>query len=119
MIPEIRKLIAEVANAKGQVLSLEARLNGIRRRCQHQFTGITYDPIEHAAYTDPGDPPGTMGIDRRGPVYVSARTENRWRRTCDHCGHTEWTTRTTQQQHRGSIGGTVTIEEVPDFGNGR
>ena len=53
-----------------------------------------YDPIYHAAYTCPGDPPGTMGVDWRGPVHVPSKTIPKWRRTCDLCGKIEETQRT-------------------------
>jgi hypothetical protein len=58
----------------------------------HQWGDTIYDPIREEAYTIPGDPPGTMGIDWRGPTPVPAKTTDRWSRTCNRCGRTETTT---------------------------
>lgn len=73
--------------------------------CRHVYGSVKYDPIYHKAYTSPGDPPGTMGIDWRGPVHVPAETKKRWTRECQICGEVEITTKVRK-----------TFEENPDFG---
>jgi hypothetical protein len=64
--------------------------------CPHLYTPAVYDPIVREGYTDPGDPPGTMGVDRRLPCYIPEETIRRWKRECTLCGNVEYTTRTTQ-----------------------
>ncbi len=85
-------------DARQRQKRLEEQLEGARhevgrieRACPHHYT-ITYVPIYHEGHECPGDPPGTMGVDWRGPVYVPPHTEDRWRRYCDRCGKEEYTT---------------------------
>lgn len=99
MTEEAVRLIQEVAQASAQVerAQLELRqkqyaLDQFQKRCSHDWSE-EYDPIHHPGGSDPGDPPGTMGVDRRGPTSWPARTEPRWKRTCRHCGKVEHTTR--------------------------
>ena len=73
----------ELENARGGLKSYESL-------CKHKFQEV-YDPICHDAYTIPGDPPGTMGVDWRGPCYVPAETIPRWKRTCERCGLIQYT----------------------------
>ncbi len=62
------------------------------KSCKHDYVE-KYNPIYHPSMTLPGDPPGTMGVDWRGPCYVPARTEERWERECTLCGKVEYTDR--------------------------
>lgn len=84
-----KRLVAELESVRAAIQSKEVR-------CQHDWTNPVYDPIRHEAYTSPGDPPGTMGVDWRGPVHVPASTEKRWKRECRKCGKVEFTTRSVQ-----------------------
>lgn len=72
--------------------------------CQHRWGQTEPDHIYRAAYTIPGDAPGTMGVDWRGPVHVAPETANRWKRVCCLCGKIEHTSKTTQQ-----------VKHVPEF----
>lgn len=78
-----KRLTEESRNAQQELERYESR-------CQHKWGETVYDPIHHKAYTCPGDPPGTMGVDWRGPVYVPAQTEDRWKRECQDCGRVEY-----------------------------
>lgn len=81
-----------VQNLRRQLNSAESLLCSIEQRCPHVFGEPVSDPIIHKAYTIPGDPPGTMGIDWRGDHYVPERRIPRWLRTCNLCGKVEETT---------------------------
>ena len=98
---------------RDQVDELEAKLKGAKRNlidlvrtCSHQYGDTVYDPIYIPAYTFPGDKPGTMGVDFRGPVHVPAGTKSRWKRECEYCGDVEYTTKVQKE-----------IKEKPDWGN--
>jgi len=96
-------------SAKKRVEQLEARLRGFEQRCNngnHNWGQPKYDPIHHEAYTSPGDRPGTMGVDWRGPTYVPARTEDRWVRECRDCGLKQTTKYSTKK---------VTETKIPSF----
>jgi len=67
------------------------KLRQLERDCQHQWSDPVYCPEYIPAYTIPGDPPGTMGVDWRGPVDVPAKTIKRWSRQCQLCGKKEVT----------------------------
>lgn len=86
LLDKITKLNRELDDARGQLARLD-------RSCNHQWGEPEADHIHHEGYTTPGDPPGTMGVDWRGPTHVPARTEKRWKRTCQKCGKVECTTR--------------------------
>jgi hypothetical protein len=91
MRPEAKKLRDRVSKLAKEFEEAQRGLDNLERTCRHQYGPTVYDPINHKAYTCPGDPPGTMGVDWRGPVHVPARTEKRWRRECDLCGKVEYT----------------------------
>lgn len=74
-----------IDRAKGEIERLD-------RSCRHEWGEAIYCPIYHEAHTIPGDPPGTMGVDWRGPCHVPARTDKRWKRVCKLCGKVEFTT---------------------------
>ncbi len=69
-----------------------ADLDQAEKNCRHEWD-VVRDDLREGGYTIPGDPPGTMGIDWRGPCHVPAKTTPRWRRTCRVCGKVEYTTR--------------------------
>jgi hypothetical protein len=62
--------------------------------CQHQWGKVKWAGERREGYTIPGDAPGTMGVDWRGPTHVPPTTIDRWERTCEICGKTEQTDRT-------------------------
>ncbi|MHA2062983.1 MAG: hypothetical protein ACXABY_01235 [Candidatus Thorarchaeota archaeon] len=70
----------------------ERELERIYRLCKHDWA-VKYAPEYQEAYTVPGDPPGTMGIDWRGPSFVPSKTVPRWGRACKKCGKVEYTKR--------------------------
>ncbi len=97
MNSEATKLIDLVNEAKVEVERVgkrlseaEINLRNYQGRCRHNFTE-RYDPIIHPGGYDPGDPPGTMGVDQRGPTSWPETREDRWRRDCNLCGLTEYT----------------------------
>ncbi len=76
------------------------------RSCNHQW-GPVRDVGEYIeGYTIPGDAPGTMGVDWRGPCYVPGRTIPKWERTCAKCGKVETTSRVTEE---------VVVKKTPSF----
>ncbi len=82
---EIERLNREIGQLKSQ-----------QANCPHQWGEVIADHIYNEAYTIPGDPPGTMGIDWRGPCYVPAETIERWKRVCKICGKIEYTSQKEQ-----------------------
>jgi len=112
---EAKELRSRIEQNETQLRYDRERLAALYRRCSHQWGDIIYDPIYHEAYTSPGDPPGTMGVDWRGPTHVPAQTIKRWRRVCKLCGKVEETQRTTKQRASGSIPGTLGEIDVPQF----
>lgn len=83
-----------VADLESDLAAAKANLARVEQVCSHQWGPVVDASIHHDGYTDPGDPPGTMGINWRGPCYVPGRVEQRWSRTCTVCGKVEFTTRT-------------------------
>jgi hypothetical protein len=82
-----------VGKLKDELTKAEIDLKKYVTKCNHNFE-TNYDPVYTPAYTIPGDKPGTMGIDWQGPVYVPAKTQERWKRECEKCGLVEYTTET-------------------------
>lgn len=123
-IEEVNRLQAEAMTLQreidSQAQSLEgkkARLAQIQRTCQHKWSPVKYEPIYQEGYTIPGDPPGTMGIDWRGPCHVPSKTTKQWSRHCPLCDKKELTQRTRKEHVAGPIAGTGGEVEVPDFGD--
>lgn len=83
-----------------------AEIETIQRNCTHNWSKPEYTPEHTKAYTIPGDRPGTMGVDWRGPTHVPAQTTKKWTRTCLYCDKKEVTTETNKT--------TIEIEE-PKF----
>lgn len=97
MNQQFQKIRETVAQLKEKLGSAEGELSYAERNCHHNWSKIEPDHIYHKGYEIPGDAPGTMGIDWRGPVWVEAKTEKRWKRTCQTCGMVEYTTRTKEE----------------------
>ncbi len=105
METEARKLRDLVERTKQELERAQKELSHYETDCQHEFVE-TYDPIHHEGHTLPGDPPGTMGVDWRGPVYVPPETIDRWRRECRRCGLVEYTKYFKEEQ---------TVKKIPDW----
>lgn len=96
METKAKNLRERFASLTTEVERAQAELQRYEASCNHQWSETVYDPIYHKAYTIPGDPPGTMGVDWRGPCYVPAETIDRWKRECKRCGLVEYTEGETQ-----------------------
>ena len=89
---EPERLRQEIRRLERELHSAKTNLNVHERQCPHDWTSPEYTPERTESYTTPGDPPGTMGVDWRGPVHVPATTKDKWTRRCRKCGKTETTT---------------------------
>jgi len=103
----ILELRARVERLRREAVAAEEQLAEHERRCKHKFGEAVYAPIRTEGFHDTGDPPGTMGVDRRLPSYFPPTTTDRWKRTCELCGKVEYTTKKQPKEY------------VPDFGGGR
>jgi hypothetical protein len=120
MLKSIEQMRHEIATAESQLESLKSRLDHEVQACRvlrHKWGKTVYEPIERKGYQTQGDPPGTMGVDWQGPMYIPASTTKQWSRTCASCGHKEMTQRTCKERMPGSVPGTSGEVEVPDFGD--
>lgn len=86
---------SQIGSMKRELELLERQLKTIESQCKHRWGPTEEAHIRHEGYTEPGDPPGTMGIDWRGPIYVEPRIQQRWSRECLECGLVEYTTQST------------------------
>ena len=93
MTPEAKKPRDEVSRLENEFNSAKARLEALGRSCRHEWNMTEYCPERIPAHTIPGDPPGTMGVDWRGPCHVPAKIIDHWRRVCQICGRIETTDR--------------------------
>ena len=92
MKPEFKELRKNIVDLIRDLSTNQQQLEELTKRCSHKYTPVAYDPIITEAYTIPGDAPGTMGVDWRGPVYVPRTEQPRWKRECTECGLVEYTT---------------------------
>lgn len=104
MNSEIKRLKDEIAKTEQLLHDLKYKLNNSVSNCRHQWGNPVYDPIIIPGGYDPGDPPGTMGIDWRGPTSWPEQRKPRWKRVCGVCGMEQYTTNTTK-----------TVSESPQF----
>ena len=109
-----QELLCQQASQKEALAHTERELAAIQRACNHKWV-LRYDPIVSEGYQDPGDPPGTMGVDRRLPCYINGSTTPRWIRTCSDCGTTQETFRKKTVSEAGEPGCSC-YKEVPVFG---
>jgi len=105
MEDKAKQLRGLVKKLNGEYNQARKELENYEKSCPHKYGETIYDPIYTKAFTIPGDPPGTMGVDWQGPVYVPAKTEPRWKRICEKCGLEQITTQTKDK-----------IEKIPNFG---
>lgn len=89
---EISSKEKEFINFQITLDGLKAQLASIYKQCNHNWAA-KYTPEYKVGYTVPGDPLGTMGIDRRPDMHVPAETIQKWTRICSNCGKVETTTR--------------------------
>ncbi len=94
---EFNSLRYEVDLAARKLEVAKAALAKAESACMHKWSEAQAAHIYHESYTIPGDRPGTMGVDWRGPCHVPSRTDHRWKRTCQACGKEEFTTQVSQQ----------------------
>ena len=117
MKSEIDTLRREAEAAERKAKALREQLDAAQRACRHSWGEVRYVPEHHKGYTIPGDPPGTMGVDWRGPCEVPPTTTRRWERTCAACGLAQRTECTRRTGARGTTPGCGGEVEVPDFGD--
>jgi len=91
LMNEAERLRETIKRSTKELEQAEMQLALLERSCQHQWGETEYVPEHQAAYTIQGDPPGTMGVDRRLPCSVPAKTVKKWRRACSLCGKVEVT----------------------------
>lgn len=103
MKTEFEKLESAAQAAESAARIAWDTLNARRARCQHKWQS-RYNPLIREGYYDPGDPVGTMGIDRRLPMHVPREETPRWTRECIECGLEEHTQRANDE-----------IKKVPVF----
>ncbi|HLC78084.1 MAG TPA: hypothetical protein VJH92_03090 [Candidatus Nanoarchaeia archaeon] len=94
MNAETRRLREGLDKAKRDYEESQRKLNDYVSSCPHKFGEVEYAPIYQKGYEIPGDKPGTMGSDWRGPMWVSPETTPRWRKECNLCGLVKETTQT-------------------------
>jgi hypothetical protein len=95
---QIHQLDAQYQRERGALLTSLAAIEAACHGGKHYWGDSIYEPIVHEAFTDPGDPPGTMGVDWRGPMSCPRREEPRWKRICHDCQKVEYTTNVQQRE---------------------
>ena len=93
-----RDLRSEIRRKRQELDSLNRQLAQQERTCRHDWTAPEYTPDVQEGYQDPGDPEGTMGVDRRLPMWVPRQETPKWTRTCRKCGKVETTTRAKKER---------------------
>ena len=112
---ELDKMERDIA-ARAESLDRDReKLRSARAACSHRWGDTRYIPDHREAHVIPGDPPGTMGVDWRGPAHVQAKTIKKWTRQCESCGLVQTTTRTKEEYASGKVAGTSGRIDVPDF----
>ena len=89
----ILELERDAQNARDTAEKAQRRLDETRRNCRHIWDQPNgrYAPLVRRGYQMSGDPPGTMGVDWRGPCWVPEQVTPQWTRTCEICGKQEHT----------------------------
>jgi len=91
-IQKRNRLKREIAQGAENLKSKKRELERLSANCRHEWGPTETAFIHHKGYTIPGDALGTMGVDHRGPFYVSPKTDKRWKRVCTKCGEIDYTT---------------------------
>lgn len=91
MLVRALMLNTKIADLQRELTKSQSELRTLQSSCSHDWTRSEYTPIVTEGYFDPGDPVGTMGIDRRLPHHVPRIEKPKWTRTCSRCGKVEVT----------------------------
>lgn len=105
----------EIRELEDRKRRLERERDSIDLSCHHEWGDVEYTPTEHGGYMCPGDPPGTMGVDRQLPFYVEKSTKRQWTRVCKKCGKVETTTHVKTKKEFNYSTGTYSDKEYPIF----
>ncbi len=97
MDTKIKTLREKIASLDQELKWAKQELSHAESNCAHIWGEVVEDHIYEKGYLIPGDPPGTMGVDRRGDFYVQPKTTLRWKRVCNKCGKTEHTYETNKK----------------------
>lgn len=101
----------EIDKKRREIAALEAH----QRSCAHSFLPMYYDPIVvrgHQVEDYMFPQPGRM-------VWIDEKVTPQWSRKCSLCGLVESTKKTKPITRPGSVAGTTTTDQVPDFGEER
>jgi len=93
MTDEIRSLILEIRTLEEELNRKQKRLLAAQSSCRHNWSDVRNKPRVIKAHTIPGDPPGTMGVDRRFDCHVPEQRFDCWMRQCHTCGLSQTTER--------------------------
>jgi len=80
------QLRKEIEDMERDLVNKKRELYNIESRCVHNWGKRETKEIHLPGMSFPGDEPGTMGVDFRGPTYVPARTITESTMKCLICG---------------------------------
>ncbi|MFA6437249.1 MAG: hypothetical protein WC242_03730 [Candidatus Paceibacterota bacterium] len=87
VLQKARRLRGEIAVLQVDLDGTRRELDALEKSCRHDWTNPErIDDRVISGYQDHGDPPGTIGVDRRLPCYVPEQRFPRWMRKCRTCG---------------------------------
>jgi hypothetical protein len=95
-MPTIKSMRDRVSKLTAELKEAESALTHYVNNCRHTWSKIEEVHQYIPSYTIPGDEPGTMGVDWRGPIHVPAQENKQWKRVCENCGKEEITSNTNQ-----------------------
>lgn len=91
MNQEAQRIRERYRQSQKEFREAEESLQNLEENCRHIYGSTEDAHYVVGGYTIPGDPHGTMGVDRRVSVYVPRETKKRWMRKCTLCGKVEYT----------------------------
>lgn len=94
---ELEQAESAVMTAQDKVRFIKIAIDTLERQCSHYWGETKYTPRIIPGGYDPGDPPGTMGIDRRLPCSWPSEEIPKWTRVCTKCGKIEITERIAEE----------------------
>jgi len=109
------ELARDIDKLEADLKAKKAQLASIQSKCSHVWYPTQYDPIVKEGFYSPGDPLGTMGIDRQLPCQVPRKEIKQWKRKCSLCDLTETTRDLKTVSKPGEVRGTVIKVEIPNF----
>ncbi len=68
-------LRTEIGDLERALATKRGELAHTERICRHEWGPVETAHVYHEGYEIPGDPPEFGGVDRRGPMWVSAHTD--------------------------------------------